>query len=110
MGSEGYAADISDESSVEAIFDRTGDFDHLIFTAGEIVWQRSIEETDLPDAKDFFGLRYWPGGSIVLTSSKLPLKQVTSSTDNWLCNWRKHLLSCRGLRSGACRRTSVGAR
>jgi NAD(P)-dependent dehydrogenase (short-subunit alcohol dehydrogenase family) len=84
--SEGHTADLSDEASVEALFGRTGDFDHLIYTAGDTVWQRRIEETDLAAAKDFFGLRYWggflaakhgsrlirPGGSLVLTSSTVP--------------------------------------
>jgi NAD(P)-dependent dehydrogenase (short-subunit alcohol dehydrogenase family) len=85
-GSEGFAADLSDEGAVEAMFSRTGPFDHLVFTAGDAIWQSAIGDTDLDGAKDFFGLRFWgavvaanygsklirKGGSIVLTSSTLP--------------------------------------
>jgi NAD(P)-dependent dehydrogenase (short-subunit alcohol dehydrogenase family) len=85
-GTEGYAADLSDEQLVEALFSRIGPFDHLVFTAGDGVWQRAIGDTNLADAKSFFGVRFWgafvaakhgsklirPGGSIVLTSSTVP--------------------------------------
>jgi len=81
--SEGYVADLSDERSVAALFSQIGPFDHLVFTAGDSVWQRPIEDTDLEDGKGFFALRFWgafaaakygsklirSGGSIVLTSS-----------------------------------------
>lgn len=85
-GTEGHAADLSNEASVEALFSRIGPFDHLVYTAGDEVWQRAIEDTDLADASAFFGVRLWgafmaakygnrlvrPGGSFVLTSSTVP--------------------------------------
>jgi NAD(P)-dependent dehydrogenase (short-subunit alcohol dehydrogenase family) len=81
--SEGHAADLSDEKSVEGVFKRMQAFDHLVFTAGDSILQRSIGQTELADAQNFFGVRFWgaflaakhggklirPGGSIVLTSS-----------------------------------------
>jgi NAD(P)-dependent dehydrogenase (short-subunit alcohol dehydrogenase family) len=84
--SRGCVADLSDERSVTELFSQVGPFDHLVFTAGDSVWQRSIEGTELEDAKSFFALRFWgvfavvkhgsklirPGGSIVLTSSTVP--------------------------------------
>jgi NAD(P)-dependent dehydrogenase (short-subunit alcohol dehydrogenase family) len=84
--SEGYVADLSDETAVAALFGQIGPFDHLVFTAGDSVWQRPIGDTELEDAKGFFALRFWgafaaakhgsklirPGGSIVLTSSTVP--------------------------------------
>ncbi len=83
---EGRVADLSDEKAVEALFGRVPPFDHLVFTAGDTVWQRVIGDTDLADAKNFFGVRFWgaflvakhgsklirPDGSIVLTSSTVP--------------------------------------
>src|SRR5260221_9043109 len=61
-------------------------FDHLVYTAGDSVWQRALGEIKLDDAKRFFDVRFWgaflvtkhgsklirPGGSIVLTSSTVP--------------------------------------
>jgi NAD(P)-dependent dehydrogenase (short-subunit alcohol dehydrogenase family) len=84
--SEGHAADLSDEKSVEGVFNRMQPFDHLVFTAGNSILQRSIGATELADAQNFFGVRFWgaflaakhggklirAGGSIVLTSSTVP--------------------------------------
>jgi NAD(P)-dependent dehydrogenase (short-subunit alcohol dehydrogenase family) len=89
-GSEGFAADLSDEGSVEALFRRVGPFDHLVFTAGDAIRQSAIPDTDLDVAKGFFGLRFWgavaaakygsefirQGGSIVLTSSTVPRRPL----------------------------------
>jgi NAD(P)-dependent dehydrogenase (short-subunit alcohol dehydrogenase family) len=85
-GSEGFAADLSDERAVAALFRQIGRFDHLVFTAGDAIQQNAIADTDLDGAKGFFGLRFWgavaaakyagksirTGGSVVLTSSTLP--------------------------------------
>jgi NAD(P)-dependent dehydrogenase (short-subunit alcohol dehydrogenase family) len=85
-GAEGYVANLSDETAVEALFERMGPFDHLVYTAGDSVWQRVVGETKLEDAKSFFDVRFWgaflvtkhgnklirPGGSIVFTSSTVP--------------------------------------
>jgi NAD(P)-dependent dehydrogenase (short-subunit alcohol dehydrogenase family) len=85
-GAEGYVADLSDEIAVEALFGKMGPFDHLVYTAGDSVWQRALGEIKLDDAKRFFDVRFWgaflvtkhgsklirPGGSIVFTSSTVP--------------------------------------
>jgi NAD(P)-dependent dehydrogenase (short-subunit alcohol dehydrogenase family) len=85
-GAEGYVANLSDETAVEALFGKMGPFDHLVYTAGDPVWQRLLGETKLEDAKSFFDVRFWgaflvsrhgsklirPGGSIVFTSSTVP--------------------------------------
>ena len=36
-GSEGYAADLADEQQIEGLFKKIGEFDHLVFIAGEIL-------------------------------------------------------------------------
>jgi NAD(P)-dependent dehydrogenase (short-subunit alcohol dehydrogenase family) len=80
---EGYVVDLSNEMAVEALFGKMGPFDHLVYTAGDSVWQRAIGEITLDEAKSFFDVRFWgaflatkhgsnlirPGGSIVFTSS-----------------------------------------
>jgi NAD(P)-dependent dehydrogenase (short-subunit alcohol dehydrogenase family) len=81
-GAEGHALDLADEPAVRAVFERLGNFDHLVFTAGESLQLDRLTNTDIEAAKRFFGLRYWgaylaakygsgsirEGGSIVFTS------------------------------------------
>jgi NAD(P)-dependent dehydrogenase (short-subunit alcohol dehydrogenase family) len=84
--SAGFVADLSSERAVAELFSNVGLFDHLAFTAGDVVWQRPLAAIELDDAKRFFEVRFWgaflaakhgarkirPGGSIVLTSSTVP--------------------------------------
>src|SRR5271165_3374751 len=77
-GAEGHALDLADE---RAVFEQLGNFDHLVFTAGESLRLDRLTNTDIEAAKRFFGLRYWgaylaakhgsgsirEGGSIVFT-------------------------------------------
>jgi NAD(P)-dependent dehydrogenase (short-subunit alcohol dehydrogenase family) len=90
---EGHIVDLTNEEAVQSLFDRIGMFDHLVFTAGDAVWQRSITEIEIADAKRMFELRVWgafmaakhgnkrvrPGGSIVLTSST----QLVKASAGW---------------------------
>jgi NAD(P)-dependent dehydrogenase (short-subunit alcohol dehydrogenase family) len=82
----GFVADLSSEGAITTLFEKVGPFDHLVFTAGDTVWQRPLADIDMEDAKRFFDVRFWaafaavkhsvplirPGGSIVLTSSTVP--------------------------------------
>ncbi|MDB5008236.1 MAG: NAD(P)-dependent dehydrogenase, short-chain alcohol dehydrogenase family [Mucilaginibacter sp.] len=81
-GSEGYAVDLSKEQNIKNFFEGIGNFDHLVYTAGENLTLRKIAETEISDARNFFNLRFWgafaavkygvlninAGGSICLTS------------------------------------------
>jgi NAD(P)-dependent dehydrogenase (short-subunit alcohol dehydrogenase family) len=81
-GSEGHVLDLADEPSVRALFAKLGQFDHLLFTAGETLRLGPLPETDIDAARRFLDLRLWgaymaakygsgsirPGGSIVFTS------------------------------------------
>jgi NAD(P)-dependent dehydrogenase (short-subunit alcohol dehydrogenase family) len=81
-GSTGYAIDLSKESNIKNFFNTIGEFDHLIYTAGENISLNTIDEMNLEQAREFFTLRYWgalaavkyavphinQGGSICLTS------------------------------------------
>jgi NAD(P)-dependent dehydrogenase (short-subunit alcohol dehydrogenase family) len=81
-GAEGHVADLADENAIRALFDRLGQFDHLVFTAGENLQIGSLAATDLDAARRFFATRYWgafcaakygsgkirAGGSIAFTS------------------------------------------
>jgi NAD(P)-dependent dehydrogenase (short-subunit alcohol dehydrogenase family) len=93
-GSEGYVVDLSSEEGVRVFFDRIGEFDHLVFTAGEALQLGKLEETNLEQAKQFFNIRFWgaftaakygsrkmrPGGSITLTNGIVGLRPVKGWT------------------------------
>ncbi|HEY1471108.1 MAG TPA: SDR family oxidoreductase [Candidatus Acidoferrum sp.] len=79
---EGHTLDLSNEHDVESFFQRLGDFDHLVFTAGDTLQLNELVATDLNKARHAFELRYWAvlaavkhasrhirkDGSIVLTT------------------------------------------
>jgi NAD(P)-dependent dehydrogenase (short-subunit alcohol dehydrogenase family) len=58
-GADGYVANLSDETVIATLFEKMGPFDHLIYTAGDAVWQRLLGETKLEDARSFFDVRLW---------------------------------------------------
>jgi NAD(P)-dependent dehydrogenase (short-subunit alcohol dehydrogenase family) len=79
---EGRTVDLFKESSIQDLFAEFGDFDHLVFTAGDTLQLGEIAATNLDQARRAFDLRYWAalaavkygsphlrrGGSIVLTT------------------------------------------
>jgi NAD(P)-dependent dehydrogenase (short-subunit alcohol dehydrogenase family) len=79
---EGLTVDLSSEKAIQDFFATVGDFDHLVFTAGDTLQLGEIAATDLERARRAFDLRYWAalaavkygsphmrrGGSIVLTT------------------------------------------
>lgn len=81
-GSEGQVVDLRSEPAVQALFERIGALDHLVYTAGEELLLSPLAELDLGKARQSFELRYWGAlaavkaaraklardGSIVLTS------------------------------------------
>jgi NAD(P)-dependent dehydrogenase (short-subunit alcohol dehydrogenase family) len=58
-GTEGYAVDLAHEQNIKAFFDTIGNFDHLVYTAGENLVLNNISETNIEDAHNFFTLRFW---------------------------------------------------
>lgn len=85
---KGYAIDLSKESNIQAFFDSSGPFDHLVYTAGENLRLQTIDATDIDNVRHFFDLRFWgafaavkyaaakinQGGSINLTSGIASLR------------------------------------
>lgn len=79
---EGIVVDASSEASIKALFERVGEFDHLVYTAGEPLVVGPLADTPVADGQKFFGIRFWgaynaarfaaknlrPGGSITFTS------------------------------------------
>jgi NAD(P)-dependent dehydrogenase (short-subunit alcohol dehydrogenase family) len=79
---EGHTLDLSKERDIQNFFEKIGDVDHLVFTAGDALQLNELAETDLTKARQAFELRYWAvlaavkyasphirkDGSIVLTT------------------------------------------
>lgn len=87
-GSTGFAADLKDEKQIELLFKKIGEFDHLIFTAGDTLSFKELPNLDIEKAKQSINLRFWgavmaakhaaplikKGGSITLTTGALGRK------------------------------------
>ncbi|MGK4585696.1 SDR family oxidoreductase [Kitasatospora sp. HPMI-4] len=81
-GTRGESADLADPTQVRELLGAIGEFDHLVFTAGEPLALLPADGLDLARAQEFFRLRYFgalaavsaalphlrPSGSVVLTS------------------------------------------
>ena len=96
----GSPIDVRDEASVAAFFERTGAFDHLVFTAGDWGANRgggAVAQMDLAGANATFTVRFWgalcavkhaqgriaPHGSITITDGAIahrPRKGAALST------------------------------
>jgi NAD(P)-dependent dehydrogenase (short-subunit alcohol dehydrogenase family) len=86
----GAAADTRSEADIAALFAQVGELDHLVYTAGDAVNQRPINDLSLDDARQLFEVRFWgtiaavkhaaprirPGGSIVLTSGTIGVRPM----------------------------------
>jgi len=81
-GAEGRVVDLSNEAQLRAFFERTGPFDHLVYTAGESLQLQALDAMQIDAARGFVDVRFWgafmaakygsphirPGGSITLTN------------------------------------------
>ena len=56
---KGHAVDLSNEHNIKTFFHGIGNFDHLVYTAGENLSLTYLNDMDLEKAHDFFTLRYW---------------------------------------------------
>ncbi|MCX5409669.1 SDR family oxidoreductase [Streptomyces sp. NBC_00335] len=79
---EGVLLDVADEAALAAFFDRIGEFDHLVYTAGESLLLKPLAALAAEESRGFFERRFWgallaakyatpklrPGGSITFTS------------------------------------------
>jgi NAD(P)-dependent dehydrogenase (short-subunit alcohol dehydrogenase family) len=78
----GHTLDVLDTAAVTAFFEAIGEFDHLVYTAGESLTLMPVEGMNLDQARGFFQVRFFgalnavsigaahirPGGSVTLTS------------------------------------------
>jgi NAD(P)-dependent dehydrogenase (short-subunit alcohol dehydrogenase family) len=87
-GSKGFAVDLTDEQQIKDLFTQLGNFDHLVYTAGESIKLITVADVAVADAQQYFNLRYWgaftavkyaspninAGGSITLTGGIAALR------------------------------------
>src|SRR5215813_13033850 len=63
---EGHVLDLADAKSIQELFARLGDFDHLVFTAGETLQLGSLASTDVEAARmpplPYLAAKYGSGG------------------------------------------------
>jgi NAD(P)-dependent dehydrogenase (short-subunit alcohol dehydrogenase family) len=79
---EGHVLDVTQESAVMDFFSTIGEFDHLVFTAGEALDLGAFADVDLEKARQFFEVRLW--GAI--TATKHAAKRIKSSGSITLTN------------------------
>ncbi|TRW27152.1 SDR family oxidoreductase [Flavobacterium zepuense] len=84
----GLAADLGNEKQIEQLFEKIGELDHLIFTAGDTLQLHELSKLDIEEAKHSINLRFWGAvmvakygsprirkdGSITLTTGALGRK------------------------------------
>jgi NAD(P)-dependent dehydrogenase (short-subunit alcohol dehydrogenase family) len=87
-GTQGFAVDLSQEENIRNLFYQTGNYDHLVYCAGENLSLSTIDTTRITEARDFFTIRFWgpfaavkygapflnKGGSISLISGTASLR------------------------------------
>ncbi len=89
-GCDGAVLDVRDENAIAALFQRVGELDHLVFTAGDAFTPRPLTEMSLADARAVLDVRFWgavgviksaaprirAGGSIALTTGTVGQRPV----------------------------------
>lgn len=87
-GCAGIVVDTRSETSVAEAFDRIGELDHLVYTAGNAVTPRPLADVTMDEARGLSEVRFWgavtavkhaaprikPGGSITFTSGTIGVR------------------------------------
>jgi NAD(P)-dependent dehydrogenase (short-subunit alcohol dehydrogenase family) len=111
-GAESFEIDVKNQDSVKAFFARVGEFDHLVYTAGDWGGLRRVplDDLDLDAATSIFAVRFWgalkavkfsrkfirDGGSITLTDGMVAQRpQPGSAVSTAMAGAIEHLI--RGL-------------
>ena len=93
-GCVGAALDVRDEAEVASLFERLGELDHLVFTAGDAFTPRPLADVVLSDARSVLDVRFWgavtvvkyaaprirAGGSIGLTTGTIGQRPVPGAS------------------------------
>ena len=108
-GCDGAVLDVRDEHAVAALFDRVGELDHLVFTAGDAFTPRRLTEMSSAEARAVLDVRFW--GAVEVIRSAAPRIRMGGSIalDDRNGRAAASARSCAGGRRGR-RRRGPGAR
>ncbi|MGH3281421.1 MAG: SDR family oxidoreductase [Trebonia sp.] len=70
QGCDGAVLDVPDEDAVAALFERVGELDHLVFSAGDALTPRPLTELSLAEARAVLDVRFW--GAVAVIRSAAP--------------------------------------
>ena len=87
---EGHTLDLSNERDIQNFFQKIGDFDHLVFTAGDTLQLNELVATDLTKARRAFELRYWAALAAVKYASPHIRKGGSIVLTTGVAGWRPH--------------------
>ncbi|MFB9368176.1 SDR family oxidoreductase [Kitasatospora albolonga] len=87
---EGHRLDVADGDAIAGFFERVGELDHLVYTAGESLLIKPVADTAPQEAKAVFERRFWgaflsakyaaprlrEGGSITFSSGVLAVRPL----------------------------------
>jgi NAD(P)-dependent dehydrogenase (short-subunit alcohol dehydrogenase family) len=76
-GSEGFTTDLGNERQIAQLFEEIGEFDHLVFTAGDSLKFSDLPGLNIEEAKQSFNLRFW--GAIMVAKHAAPLIRLGGS-------------------------------
>ncbi|HEX6520388.1 MAG TPA: SDR family oxidoreductase [Streptosporangiaceae bacterium] len=76
-GAAGHVVDVRDATALDAVFDRIGEIDHLVYTSGEALALTPIAGLDLTVARGFFEIRYF--GVLAAVRAAAPRMSRTGS-------------------------------
>lgn len=71
QGTEGHAIDLGSEEQIRRFFSAAGNFDHLVYTAGENINLWNLSDLETATARNFFNIRYW--GAVAAVKYAAPL-------------------------------------
>jgi NAD(P)-dependent dehydrogenase (short-subunit alcohol dehydrogenase family) len=92
-GCDGVVVDARSEASVAEALAGVGELDHLVYTAGDSVAPRPLEQVSMEEARSLFDVRFWgavaavkhaaprirAGGSVVLTSGTIGVRPAAGA-------------------------------
>ena len=59
VNSKGFSVSLDKEENIKTFFEMIGNFDHLVYTAGENISMSMVDDTEIEKGKDFFTIRFW---------------------------------------------------
>lgn len=62
---DGAVLDVRNETEVAALFERIGELDHVVFTAGDAFTPRPLADLGMADARSVLDVRFWGAVTVI---------------------------------------------